>query len=548
MKKMFFFFLLVCSHAVAFSQFKTIAEGPVFDEPEDGFARILQMKNGNTLFIQITQKNGLDIKIYDAKHKQKTMKHVAPKYGKLRKAFVEGIFEVNGDAVLMIGETDGRTPVLYRLVLDGVTAAIKDEETVAELLPYSTKNVYAMIYGGVPPPAFYVRKDPFSDNYAVALMNTFESDRNKRIEVIMYGADHKELARAYYKSPEDKYKYMEYIDMVIVDAKTVNVLAYAFNTRASGGNENVLVLATLDKGASTVSVQELEFAHNLEIDRGVVKYNPVSKKMIMMAYVAESNKKKAKKFTTLAFIDPVKRTVDKVSTIFPDKANEKSLELFGKKAEYEGLPQNFFINPDGTFSVVYEELTVMTRTTSSTPFGIGGGSVSTFSHTHTKSNVELGHLAVSNLDKDGKTINSYFIPKNQFLFDIFPSSFYHARREGSAAELSVGDQFKSFAYVNGKDKLYVLFNDVEENEERMKKGKLTTIKAVSDCDGFSYTLDGNDALPPRQFLFGKPAGKKDHNLVLFAVSDYDQEKNMYVTLRLNVEKGKKGVQLVWMEP
>jgi hypothetical protein len=88
---------------------------------------------------------------------------------------------------------------------------------------------------------------------------------------------------------------------------------------------------------------------------------------------------------------------------------------------------------------------------------------------------------------------------------------------------------------------------VEENEERAQKGKLTTIRKVEACDGFYYTLDGNSGLPPRQFLFGKP-GKNDHNLALFSISDYDKEKNMYATLRLNAEGRKKGVQLVWMEP
>ena len=145
-------------------------------------------------------------------------------------------------------------------------------------------------------------------------------------------------------------------------------------------------------------------------------------------------------------------------------------------------------------------------------------------------------------------LKSYFIPKRQFLFGMQPRSFYHSHREGIAGRLAYGDQFKSFAYVNGKDKAYILFNDVEENTERVEKGKITTIKGVSECDAFCYPLSGAATLPPRSFLFGKPEGKKNHNLVLFAVSDYDREKNVYVTVRLNVDRGDKGIQLVWMEP
>jgi len=160
MKKILFLFLLACCHAATFAQFKTIAEGPVFDEPEDGYARILQLKNGNTMFAMISLKNGLDIKIYDAKHKQKTAKHLGPKFGKLKSAQIEAIFESNGQAVFLISEMDGKTPVLYRLLVDGVTGALKKEETIAELLPLGMKHGYAMAFGNVPAPSFYVKKDP----------------------------------------------------------------------------------------------------------------------------------------------------------------------------------------------------------------------------------------------------------------------------------------------------------------------------------------------------------------------------------------------------
>ncbi|MRG44153.1 hypothetical protein GFS24_03460 [Chitinophaga sp. SYP-B3965] len=545
MKKILLFCVLAICYTAAFSQFKTIAEGPVFEEPEEGMARILQLKNGNTMFVMISGNRGIDLRIYDAKHKPKTAKHLTPKFGKLKNPSIEAIFELNGNAVFLIGEWESKTPVLHRLIVDGTTGAMKKDEKIAELIHMDVKNRFAT-GSGVPMPGFYVKKDPFTDNYAVVLFNTLVSDRNQRIEVILYGPEHQELSRAFYKSPEDKYKYMEYIDMAIVDAKTVHILANAYNTPSSGGKENVLLLGTLEKGAGAVNMYELDFAHDKEIDKGVLKYNPVTKKLIMMAYVAESDKRNAKKFTTLALIDPVQKKVDKVSTVYPDKANEKSQELFGKRNKYEGKPQNFYVNPDGTFSVIYEEEEKVDVT-----FAAGGPNATGYGTTSRPAGAqytELNHVAVSTFDEKGKEINSYFVPKKHFLFSYAPRAFYHAEQDGTAAKLSKGDQFKSFAFVNGKDKIYVLFNDVEENEKRVLKGKITTIKGVSECDGFYYTLEGSNVLPSREFLFGKPDRGRDHNLVLFAVSDYDREKNVYVTLKLNIDGRQKGVQLVWMEP
>jgi hypothetical protein len=109
------FFICIVSKA----QFKSIAQGPVFEEPEKGFSKILQMKDGSTMFFHITFKEGINLKIYDASHKQKVEKHIEPTYGKLKEGSVDGIFEINGNATLLVSEVDEKRPVLYRLIIDG---------------------------------------------------------------------------------------------------------------------------------------------------------------------------------------------------------------------------------------------------------------------------------------------------------------------------------------------------------------------------------------------------------------------------------------------
>ena len=540
MKRILSLCLLVMLHAFAYAQFKTIAESPAFPEPEDGFARILQLKNGNTMLLLFSFGKGIDLKIFDAKHKQRVAKHLSPKYGKLRGPAIEAIFESGGDAVLLISEVEGRQPVLHRLVIDGIKGTLKNQEMIAQLPVVSLGKGYAMVFGKVPPPGFHVQKDPHSDMYAVAGFNSFESDRNKRIEVTLYNGSHQEVSRAFYTSPEEKYKYIEYIDMAIV-GEAVHVMGYAFNTRNSGGKENVMVLGTLEKGGVAVEVKELEFAHDLEIDKGVLKYNTVTRKMMLLVFITKSKAIGANGNTRLAYIDPIKKTVETVDDIFPEDADIKSKELFGRRANYDGCPVNFFVNADGSFAVVYEDLGLTGGSSS-----IIGGSGSTIASSGP--HAELKDIAVSMYDPGGKIIQSYFIPKRHYLWAGRPRSFYHAEREGRAAMLDKGDQFKSFAYINGKNKSYVLFNDVEENTEKVLKGKITTIKGVGECDAFYYPLEGENALPKRGFVYGEPDRRKDHNMALFAVSDYDREKNLYVTIKLNMEGRSKGVQVVWMEP
>lgn len=521
---------LLLIQATSYAQFKVVAESPAFDEPEGGYAQILQMKNGNTLFFRSGPKDSYDLQFYDVKHQLKLTQNIIPNLEKRKSGGIESVFENNGDITVLLNELGDKTPMLYRLVIDGNTGKVKKDEKIAELKRVTRGQQYAMVFGGVPEPEFMVRKDPNSDNYAIAMFNSFESDRNKRIEVVHYGADHAALSRAYYSSPEEKYKYLEFIDMSVLGSEKVCILAYAYNTRASGGKESELVLASLDKGASAVTLDELKFSKGIKIAHGLTRFNPVSKKLLLLA--AMDPEKKATHSALLVTVDPVTRKIEKTSPVFPKEANKKNIELFGSKRTLTGTPTGLFINNDGSFTIVYEEIEEIVGTTSSGAMYHSG--------------TELGNVAVSTFDVNGKQITSYLTPKSHFLFNERKYAFYSAYHPGDV--LYGGNQFKSFAYLNGKDKMYVLFNDVEENIERMLKGKLTTIRGVTECEAYYYTLSGDNVLPARDLVFGKPEKKRDHNLAVFTVSDYDPVQDLFITLKLEVSGNDKRMKLVWMAP
>ena len=75
------------------------------------------------------------------------------------------------------------------------------------------------------------------------------------------------------------------------------------------------------------------------------------------------------------------------------------------------------------------------------------------------------------------------------------------------------------------------------------------VEGISDCDAFLYNLSGNDIIPKREYAFAATADSKEHNLALYAISDYDKKNNVYVTLRLDKEtRASKQVKLVWLQP
>ena len=503
------------------AQFKQIAAGPSFDEPTNGFAKLLLMKNGSVIFFRIGIKDDeIDVRIYDANHKETATTTLNPAYGKLKGGSLEGVFEINGDAVLMISEVSDKTPVLYRVIIDGTNGKLKKEEKIAELKRMTMGMGYAMAFGGVDMPDFYVSKDPESDNYAVALFNSFESDRSKRIEIVLYGSDHQEISRAFYASPDEKYKYLQYVSMAVIGSEKVSVLVNGYN---SGGKDREVILATLNKGAKAVTFNELHFPQDSVLESGLVRYNPITKKLIVAAKIHErKNDKDA--YLYIAFLDPEKGKAEKIiQSGLNASVNERAAKIFGKKYKYWGVPVGMYINKDGGFSVTYEEAAV----------------VAPFSHSNS-SHVETYSIAVGTYDPSGKLTSSYIIPKN-FWIDNAGSLSYGG---------GFGNQYKRFAYINGPEKSYILINDTRRNIERLEKDKdPVQIQGVGDCDAFYFPLTGSDPIPQRKYLFGESDDKNERNLAPFGVSTYDRVNDVFIVLKLLKEgRRDKSVSVIWMKP
>ena len=561
LKKLSIILWAILSCHLVSAQFKLIAQSTAFDEPEKGFSKLLQLKNGYTLFFHITAKEGFEVKVFDDRHKLKATRHHAPSYGKLKYPAMEGLFEVKGDGVLLISELDAKIPTLWRIIVDGKTGQVKESRQIAELHKLNSPAKMAVVFGGVPMPDFFIRKDPATDCYALAMFNSLENDRNQRIEVIHYGSEHQELSHAFYTSPEEgKYKYMHYLDMAVIGSQSVNILANAYNTRASGGREKELVLADLRSGQKEVTLTMLDFAKDLDLAGGIVRYNQVSKKLIMLA-TTKKKKKSDDINSLLAIIDPWSRKLEKNEDILPGQAVQKNMEIFGKKDDFTGTPQNLFINNDGGFTVLFEEIENMSKTygTNGLPtpksqlyyderIGLVDKSAVMGGKGETVIAVRLSNMVINNYNAAGTVTNSYFVPKSHLVTNRWMKPFYHSERQHMGQKLEFGNQFKSFTYLDGAKKSYILFNDVEENRERLKKGKVTTIQGVSDCDAYYFNVSGTDIVPEREFVFGKPDGRKQHNLGLFTISEYDREKNMLVTLKLENDGGDKLVKVVWLQP
>lgn len=542
---------LVMSLSVT-AQFKLIGKGPSFEEPEKGYDKLLLLKNGKTAYIH-AESSGLRVKIFGADYKQAGIGLINSTQGKLSELNVEGIFESGGNIVALVSEYEKNVPILYRFVIDGNTGRKISEDKIAQMQKESLGSVFANAFG-VPVADFLVRKDPSSDHYVVAVFNTGTTESDKRLEFITYDGTHKEISRSYMSSPENKFKYVNLLDLAILPNQEVFALIYVYNTESKGGKENDLLMAAFKPGDQEVAYTNMNLDEKDLVTDGIMKYNPAMKKLVAMTCVKEKTKRRGDTYSTyysfpMYFIDPSNKNIQTHAGLSLDAVDNKHRELYGSKDGYSGILQNLYIHNDGGYTVVMEGLKTVT-----TPKTV---------------NQYYGSLAVLNYGMNGSLKSSALIPKSHEYNNNSLSGggvsfgwgasaarksmkktismLYHRDRDWMGSALGGGNQYKSFAYLSAPTKDYVLINDVDENEELIRKGKLKNIMGVSSCDGFSFVTNGNDVLPARSYVFGAPKDK-DHTMAVFSVSDYDPNSNVYVTLRLEVDGRDKKVRVVWLQP
>lgn len=555
MKKLSTLILVLFVSFAAMGQMTQLGQSEVFPEPRKGDAKILMLKNGNTALI-MNMNGSVRLRLYDPAYKLIGVKVYSAKAAKMKQVKIIRSFEIGDNIVLffkgyVMKNMFNSTPTLMRLTINAKDGALKEKKKVANVAAVKLGQGYAMAFGGVPEPDFYVRKDKNSDHYAVLVDNSFEKDRSKVLQVTHYDANNKELGKSYVSTPDGDFKYIRFNEMMVTGDE-VNVLLYAFNTRSKGGGEkHKLFLATV-KG-NTPSYKNIPIDVDADYLNSIGKYNKSTNQIVFLSLLRLSTKEaKARGFkksrsttyysTTILLVDQASKNTRVIDGLDISTLDKKSVEYYGSKREtFAGVPENLFINKDGGFTVVLEGYRVeeYRRTT-------GSRTSSTFKYF-------LEDLGILTFDKTGRQLDTKFIPKSQMIssmmgkkMDVYP--LYHNDYENSAFPIVQGNQYKSFSYLNGKDGNYIMYNESQKNISKLKAGKeARTTQGVSGLDGYYYDLGGMGVMPKAKKMFTGTTDKK-HKLGLFCVSDYNIEKDIYVTLKLETFGKSKKMRVVWVQP
>jgi hypothetical protein len=522
----------------------------IFSEknPEiEGGAKVKLLKNGNTALLQFSKDAGINLTLFDASKKKVIEGKIALKLieDKLAQYKISGIFEINKDLMIMLTAYPKKTPTLYRILIDGSTGKLKNEEQLLQMPALGAGAGYSMEFGNVPIPIFYIEKDPVSDYYGIVLFNSFSKETNKRIEVSHYSPTHQQINRAFFTSPEDRFKYLCFTDIFVNGESSIIMSAYVYNTKASGNGkeESIFYFSKLSKDASVFNNKVLPYTNSFMRADCEFIYDKITKNVdaAIKTYSGYDKKGNASVFDFM--IQPFNpNTMDLGKLLkFPlDKANAYYTTKVEPGKNYTGMLQNYLIDQSGNNIFLTEMPTIVVGEMGSA--------------------TKLLDIAVTSMTNSGKENYGIIIPYHHSIFGSSTSFNYMSNRKGQMT-YSTFDDFHGACIdlVTAKKYNYVFLNNTVTNFSKADNDRnylfATPAYATSGhgCvkageSGFTsviYKID-NAGSAQKELLFEKPTVEDEAKYCLFQTADFNPETGLYSVLVIEKVKGKKMSSVLWI--
>ncbi len=537
-KILYSIFVLLLSSFMVSAQGPHIEKSEAFDEPGDGWNKVMMMKNGNTFFFHFSKKDGIEINVFDKNRKVSSTKEITSDLWETRKmkyTLIAGLYEINNEAVLFMVQTEGRLPTLYRLRFNGATGDLVKEEAVGTLPKVKVLNF------GDEVNTVYIEKDKESDCYAAIFFNNQVGDKDERIKVIHFDGSHNILSNAFYDCPNDDFRFLKFIGAVVDGNKRVFLSTYG--ARTLRGKEGNVFISSLKAGATAFVTKPLKFTDDFKDTKSLMEYNHNSNTIQLMALSFTKGRVsyfgsgvEGNYMSIMSYIDPETLDLKSVKPVTGNKANAYVHEVINSKHDYRGLPQEMVLNKDGSTTVISEEQTQAITVDQN------GNVIAAQTY--------LGAIGITELNADGSEKSGFAILKMQVAAGLFNPLYISSRRKGRWAYMQGGaadyNSYMSCDYVSTDKGRYIIFNDNPKNFDKDEDTK--SRKAVMNINKLSticYSLNGS--IVNKFYLFGNPEDKDQSNSCHIEASDIDQATGTYATIMIERDGRDRQAKMVWVK-
>ncbi|MBW8684584.1 hypothetical protein [Chitinophaga rhizophila] len=544
---------------VTIAQVPEVARSKAFTDSEYSSSRLLLMSNRNTLYFQFTYRKGISVTVYDS------LRNAAPvvnndvrswKNRDLSEANLKGVFEMNGQAVVFLEMTVRREVNLYRFIFDGHTGGLLSEDLVESrkipavvLLP--ARNVI---------PRYYVRKDPASAFYAVAVYKDKKVAGDELIRVTHYTPAHQIISRATYTATGAPFSRVEFLDMYVEGGRFVTLASHLYK-EGSFVRKGAAVMLSALRQEQHDSFQHalLDSTEDYWDAAAAMKYNQHTGQMYLLTSVhGNSVREKAiMRQHIFAYDYALQMTVfDPVSLQLRRQyfVDHPQLDAYVKhrlryRNAYRGLIQDFYINDDNGVSLLFEEIYVDDKT--SGPL-TAIDSLTAITSLQKGYRTRLGQIGIVRLDADGREVSSYAIAKSQHV-NTKIGMYYQYRRP--YMDVSLRDRkpyhygdiagFYSYEYLPAKG--VVIYNDRAANVANQEHDyrKIKDVYAMNETNTMLAVFDGEEVR--RQYLFGEPANQREARFSELGVSAFRDDDMQYATVMVERKGRDHKAYIVWVQ-
>ncbi len=520
-----------------FAQPTHIEKSEAFDEPGDGWNKVLMLKNGNTFFFHFSKKNGIEINVFDKSRKVTSTKEITSdlwETKKMRNTLIAGLYEINNEPVLFMVQMEGRLPTMYRLRFNGYTGDVVKEEVVGTLPKVK------IISFGDEVNTVYIEKDKESDCYAAIFFNNTVGDKDERIKVMHFDGSHKVISEAFYDCPNDDFRFLKFIGAVVDGNKRVYLSTYGAKTLR--GKEGNVFISCLKAGEKTFVTKPLKFSDDFKDTRSLMEYNRTNNTIQLMTLSFTKgkvsfmgNEAMGQYMSIMSYIDPENLELKSVKPLQGSKVNEYVRSNVNAKRDYRGLPQQMVINKDGSTTLLSEE---QTQAITVDQYG-----------NVVQAQTFLGAIGINELNADGTEKSGYAMLKMQDAAGLFDPLYIASRQKGRWAYIqgfADHNSYMSYDYVNTDKGRYIIFNDNPKNfdkDEDQKARKM--VININKLNTICYSMNGDKV--NKFYLFGNPEDKDQSNSCHIEASDIDQTTGTYATIMIERNGRDRQAKMVWVK-
>lgn len=537
-----------------------IATSDGFEEPQTGSARVILLKNGNTLFLNFSLKNGITVTLYGPDHKKKSqsgMEIEGFRQRALKNAELKGYFEADGNLLVFIEKQMGSELNLFRILISGTTGKKISETRIKTIENVSLMRLGVVEFSTMARSGFIVRKDPNSEYYAILTFNSFEKG-NKRVHVSHYSPGNNLIRESFYDSPGKKFTFIDPVDLYVNKDHYVCLITYLFNTRRTGGKASAVGIAKLDAGDTDFQGSILEDSDDYTVKNVAMKLNSNNGSLYLVSRIDHRKKGKGavnpnsndilrfrRTKLLVNIIDPGKMKSTGSFLVTQDLLNQYVNKYLGYKHAYGGEIQDFLINEDNSITLLYEELD---RKVHHHSYQSSGGSTQGGMDTYS---TRLGEIGISILDTRGKELDAYAVPKAQitegsvYEFNLYNRNQTDWKFRRKITRDEVMGYYSYDALQLGSNQI-LIYNDYIKNfnNERTNYRSIKNVKYVSETNTLFAIYDGKNI--DRQFLFGEP-GKKNSNFINMEMISKNRDNTGFATMMVEKRGKKKVAKVLWVD-